>query len=186
MASTKSPETLWLYSDQRLSWVVRGASLFVRSDAWASSVKVGVESVGHLGVKRNATSARVARSAIWSTAGGVEPSAAARKSTVTAPPTSTSTSRRRVSGGTSASRRRRRTAKKLSAPRPRRPRKSTPLVKVMAPYAVPRAAPGPVGIGGTVLGTAQAGVRQERTSKAPQREHSERHSTLSPPQAAQM
>src|SRR6266446_10932877 len=47
------------------------------------------------------------------------------------------------------------------------------------------AAPGPVGIGSAAAGTAQAGVRQLRVSKAPQRGHSERHSRLSPPQAAQ-
>src|SRR6266404_3886862 len=47
------------------------------------------------------------------------------------------------------------------------------------------AAPGPVRIDSAAVGTAQAGVRQERVSKAPQRGHRERHSWLSPPQAAQ-
>ena len=128
MASTKRPETWWLYSDHARSASVRGA---FRTGGIASSG--GDVRRGQRGVNCVRTSAEVARSAsATSAAGGSEVSAAATKSTVTATPSSTSTVRRSPRGGGAPSPRRR-TAARLKAASASSPARTTTFVRTMTP-----------------------------------------------------
>ena len=95
MATTKSPATLCPNSDHAVISAVRGAFGSLRSEAAASSVRVGLESRGHFGVKTTARiSLQVARWNPASAAGGAEPIEAASKIVTTASPASTSRRRR--------------------------------------------------------------------------------------------
>ncbi len=129
MTSTRIPETWWLNSDQARSASVRGAS---GSSMGISSID-GERRVGIRGVNRPATSARVARSWVRSTAGGSEVSEAAAKSTVRPRPTSTSTKRRIVTWSASGPPSLRRIAREFSAPSTSSPASITTLVITIRP-----------------------------------------------------
>jgi hypothetical protein len=130
---------------------VRGAVGSLRSEAAASSARVGLESRGHFGVKTMARiSLPVARWFPTSAAGGAEPIEAASRIVTTASPASTSRRRRTSSEPLSsaargarhgASVRRPCSARWFKAPIASRAAKRTTFVSTMAPYEVPIAAP---------------------------------------------